>query len=198
MSELAGEAPGKFLSFQRHETMARLLLKWTIWAIFAPAVACVLPVAPDFQDPLKAPNYYPYFQSTDPIQESIQTPQTLHASVGDQNLGDTLYVRWVSEYPQYVQNLTKVLVDSVDGRGMPYPPAPTGQTEIRKSIDYDIDCKLFAPAQQHRVVVIVSDRPFLMPTTFSGPLRYNLVGPRADGSPTTIPIMAGWNIICPP
>ncbi len=203
MSDLVGWNFKKSQLFQLHSNMVQILLRWTIWAIFTPLIACVLPVAPDFQDPLKAPNYYPYFQDTAPFQQRTFSPAgqpvRVTVSVGDQNLGDTLYVRWVSDYPIYVQNSTKVLRDSIDGRGMPYPPASTAETEIRPPFDYDVDCLNFAPGeQQHRVVIIVSDRPFLMPTTFSGDLRYNLVGTRPDGFPITYPIMTGWNVVCPP
>ena len=56
------------------------------------------------------------------------------------------------------------------------------------------------PARFYGLVVIVSDRPFLKAGTFDGDLRYNRVATQhnAEQSPVTYPIMAGWNVICPP
>ncbi|MBC8132386.1 MAG: hypothetical protein H7X95_05340 [Deltaproteobacteria bacterium] len=189
--------------------MVSKLLYWTIWATFPSYFAylgCVVPIAPDFQNPPSAPNHYPYFSNTEPIQERTVTipPGTAGgafpfvASVGDQNLGDTLYVRWVADYPPFAPNISKVLSDSQDGVGLPIPPS-TPPGELRPDIPLQLRCESFAPGmQQHRLVVIVSDRPFLKAGTFSGDLRYNRVETRADQSPVTYPIMAGWNVICPP
>lgn len=162
-----------------------------------------MPVAPEFQDPAQAPNFYPYFHNTEPFHErtvTIGAGYPFVVSVGDQNLGDTLYVRWVSDYPPFLANASKVLSDAPDGLGRPIPPNPptTRQPEVRPPIEFMVQCEGFAPGMSvHRLVIIVSDRPFLKAPTFSGDLRYNRVGTRADDLPVTYPIMAGWNVVCP-
>jgi hypothetical protein len=203
MSQMAGIGSGNPKSFQDDMKSARILLYWTFWAMFCLLAGCVVPVAPDFQNPPKGLNYYPYLLNSDPVQGSTVTLSgnqwlSFRVLVGDQNLGDTLYVRWASDYPPFAPSVSKVLVDASDGVGMAIPP-PTKQTEIRPEIFYDARCENFAPnMQQHRLVVIVSDRPFVKPASFSGDLRYNLVDTRADKSLVTYPIMPGWNVNCPP
>lgn len=185
--------------------MARVLLCWTFWSTFVSLAGCVLPVAPDFQNPSAAPNHNPYFSNTDPPNESIVTfpsgsGDPFRVVVGDQNLGDTLYVRWVSDYPLFASNVSKVLSDGADGTGLAIVPTPKAPTELRPEIRFSARCESFSPGmQQHRLVVIVADRPFLKAETFDVGLRYNRVATQnnTDQSPVTSPIMVGWNVICP-
>lgn len=190
--------------FRRPASLVQTLLVWTIWATLAPSIGCIVPVAPEFQDPAQAPNFYPYFHNTEPFQErtvTIGAGYPFVVSVGDQNLGDTLYVRWVSDYPPFLGNASKVLSDGPNSQGRPISPNPptTRQPEVRPPIEFMAQCEAFAPSLSpvHRLVVIVADRPFLNAPTFSGDLRYNQVGTRADDLPVTYPIMAGWNVVCP-
>lgn len=207
MSEFAGFGIRNSKAFRRLLALVRMLHLWTFWAMLPFVAACVVPVAPDFQTPVKAPNYYPYFSQTAPVQDSTYTVPTAGnsvrflASVGDQNLGDTLYVRWVADYPLYVQGISKVLIDdTIASTGLAFPPS-TPPMEIRADIPCEFKCTDFAQTtQQHRLVVIVSDRPFVKAPNF-GELRYNQVatrlGPDGSVSPVTNPIMAGWNVVCP-
>jgi hypothetical protein len=64
-----------------------------------------------------------------------------------------------------------------------------------------VRCEIFAMGmEQHRLALVVSDRPFLK--VGSGEFRYSQVetrpGPGNSISPVTYPAMAGWSITCPP
>ena len=73
---------------------------------------CIIPVAPDFQDPLGSPNYAPELFSANPPFGSV-TPLTAPVGGGfsflaiDRNVTDSLFVNWVvDEYmtPSLIQN----------------------------------------------------------------------------------------------
>jgi hypothetical protein len=120
--------------------------------------ACVLPIAPEFQDPPTAQNYAPIILDSDPPQGSAVMSATFTVVVTDPNVADDLYVRWIIDYPPDSAN-TRVLVSSlkiahsVDGRPLNQPVTVT------------IDCVLggLAKIAQHQVLVVVADRPFLPP-----------------------------------
>ena len=151
-----------------------------------------MPVSPDFQNPPAAPNYPPYFVSTEPFaQTTVAAPQTMGGqqrftvTVVDPNPNDTLYVRWVSDYPPFTQSDTRLLVDDPNGMAQRNPEG----TEIPYVAT---QCKDFAPGTEHTLVVIVSDRKFRPYNQFTGDFRYNIV----EGTATAI--MTGWRIInCP-
>lgn len=185
---------GRFLA------SVQFLLKWTFWSTLLVAGGCVVPVEPHFQDPPTAPNYYPYLSDSDPIAQTTRTlppaPAMLEfrIQVGDQNLDDTLYVRWVSDYPPYTAGITKVVVEGADSQGLPLPPtSPRG--EVRFIPAYKTRCEDFFPGSTHSLAVIVSDRP-LSPSNqpFGGDLRYNLVPKNPMNQPVTYPLMTGWTI----
>lgn len=167
----------------RHPRAARVLLEWTIWTVVALSTACILPVAPDFQDPPKAPNYAPLFVSFDPFAETpvLQVPLTFTVLLSDPNPQDTLHVRWVADYPPFVQSRSKLLVD-----GQMILPGAVPQSIF--PLQAPDPCKAFGSGGDHRLVVIVSDRPFRKFDQFTSDYRFNLV---EDGAS---PIMAGWTI----
>ncbi|MEO5768655.1 MAG: hypothetical protein ABIS92_09925 [Polyangia bacterium] len=188
-------------------SMARVLLYWTFWSTFVSFAGCVLPVSPDFQNPPAIPNSYPYFWNIFPAAESTVTfpsagsGEPFKIQLGDPNLDDTLYVRWISDYPPFAINVSKVLSDGANGTGLAIVPTPKAPTKLRPEIFFPASCESFSPGmQQHRLVVIVADRPFLRAGTFDDGLRYNRVAAQSntDQSPVTNPIVAGWNVICPP
>jgi hypothetical protein len=162
-------------------------------------LGCIVPLGPEFENPPAAPNYYPYFSNIDPTPQTVRNLPPVdalefHVDVGDQNPEDTLYVRWVSDYPPYTQGVSKILIDGDDGVGKPIPPS---RTEIRPPINFNTRCQEFVPGMEHTLAVIVSDRPFRPASQpFNGdPLRYNLVGTAAGGAPvTTFVLMTGWTI----
>ena len=164
------------------------------------APSCVVPLAPDFEDPPKEPNFYPYFVDSDPVRESTVSfnaaslPYPFAVVVGDQNVRDVLYYRWVADYPVFVPNTTRLVQEG------PVPPS-SGLAETRTLPVYMVRCESFAMGmEQHRLSLIVSDRPFLK--VGSGELRYSQVatrpGPGNSISPVTYPATAGWSITCLP
>jgi hypothetical protein len=174
------EAPGA--ARPRFTGAAHVLLRWTIWTI-ALSTGCILPVAPEFQDPPKAPNFAPLFVSFDPFAETpvLQVPLTFSVLLDDPNPQDTLHVRWAVDYPPFVQSRSKLVINE-----QTLPPGAVPQSSY--SLPMMEPCKVFTPGSEHRLVVIVADRPFRSADTFTGDYRFNLV---EDGEP---PIMAGWTI----
>lgn len=123
--------------------------------------SCVVPVGPEFQDP--EDNYPPYvIESTPPVGATLSvvpgTPATVQAKVGDANVQDKLYARWIFDYPP------------VSADGAVSPPVldiilPTGTD--RGVLSLAPDCtqhKLAANLNPHRLMLAVADRPFLAPS----------------------------------
>lgn len=148
-------------------------------------LGCVLPVSPDFQNPPLAPNYPPSFDFFEPYQETdvSQLPQDFTVLLSDPNPQDTLHVRWAIDYPPYVQSRSLLVIDE-----------QTLTPGSLKPVSYHLDsCANFkATGAEHKVAVIVSDRPFQPVGLFSGIARYN----QTEGM--LPPIMAGWSVsACP-
>jgi hypothetical protein len=143
-----------------------------------------VPVAPEFRDPDKVENFPPYFEGSTPIfwKREVFAPQTFTVKVRDRNPLDNLYVRWVSDYPEFEEAFSKLLAESMGGSvtDFSYGPIPA-------------DCKDFAQGRDatHRLVVIVSDRPFNPP-----PLAENVELKFNSAKDGATPIMAGWNVTC--
>jgi hypothetical protein len=145
---------------------------------------CVLPIGPDFQNPPQAPNYPPSFQLFEPYQETAvsELPQDFYVLLQDPNPLDTLHVRWAIDYPPYIQSRSRLVVDE-------QTLLPTALRQVTYPLE---NCDNFKPGSEHKLVVIVSDRPFADIGLFSDTDRYNKT---VDDSP---PIMAGWPVdACP-
>ena len=163
---------------------ARKLLSWSFLTILS-ITGCILPVAPDFHDPPPAPNYLPYFMSGFPALEEVVTigdTQSLMVTVADPNPDDTLSIRWVADYPPYVQATSRILQEQV-GLGNP------------ATFMLDTRCGAFFRAPTHRLVVLVSDRGFL--PSSETPMDYNTQF-SFDSSNHPVAVIAGWSLIgCP-
>jgi hypothetical protein len=171
---------------------ARKLLVWTVLAIaaippmFSP-LGCVIPVGPDFRDPERVENLPPFFTGSEPFFERIlAAPQTFTVRIQDRNPLDLLYVRWVSDYPIYAQASSRLLEAKNE--------VVQGDGETSVSLTILAGCGTLAdPATtNHRLVVIVADRPFVEPPErASNPdYRYNAATEKAQ------PIMGGWTVTC--
>jgi hypothetical protein len=120
--------------------------------------ACIIPVGPDFQDPVSSPNYAPYLTNPNPAFGTVQQiastqifPFVAYAS--DPN-GDTLYFQWVIDYPPYTQGTTSTI-----GSGMvPSSTSPPG-TELSVPISCASNPRANATSL-HQLELIVADRPF--------------------------------------
>ncbi len=123
--------------------------------------ACVIPVAPDFQDPLTAANSPPSIIDSNQTFGSVvfvAPSLTFTIQVVDPNVNDTLFVRWVVDYPPFQSSTANF--------DYSYPPPATG-TEHAESPNLPIDCSngfatLTTPQEFE---VFVADRRFLQRST---------------------------------
>ncbi len=153
----------------RRSALARLLLNpalaLLLLALAQPMFACVIPVAPDFQDPLAASNSPPYLHDWSPpfgmtvpvISTASNVPHyTFSSQVTDLNVNDTLYVRWILNYPPASGTTTAIIEDIVNK-----PPATGATHEYEAS--FDMYCRritntsISAGVPQH-LTLVVSDR----------------------------------------
>src|SRR5215471_15875644 len=80
-----------------------------------PMSACILPVAPEFQDPPASENFGPVITDSSPALGSVVTKvggaplPPFRVTITDPNLGDNLHVRWLADYPPRSNN-TRTLV----------------------------------------------------------------------------------------
>jgi hypothetical protein len=113
--------------------------------------ACVLPIGPDFQDPLSSPNYAPYFVDTLPVAGSIVTATStvplFRVTVQDPNGGDNLQVRWIADYPPFTDNTRVILVvadrlflDPVAGKPVDVEALPPDGLKDSRSWTLNLDC----------------------------------------------------------
>ncbi|HVT10011.1 MAG TPA: hypothetical protein VHO67_21265 [Polyangia bacterium] len=125
-------------------------------ALSQPMFACVIPVAPDFQDPLAAVNAPPAILGGDPLFGSVVTITssfTFRFSVTDPNVSDSLYVRWVLDYPPFQSTTFKI----DDSR---YPPPATGTVHTENpSRTFDCSNGFATITTPQPLDVFVADRP---------------------------------------
>jgi hypothetical protein len=123
--------------------------------------ACIIPVAPDFQDPTGAPNYAPYIKTFSPdfgSVVSIVTSLSFEVQVIDLNADDDLYFRWVADYPAYTASTRRISED--------VQPNSTDGTAVTDSVTIDCSYNLVMTADsKHQLEVIVADRPFVSDTS---------------------------------
>jgi hypothetical protein len=125
---------------------------------------CVIPFGPDFQDPPEGTNSPPEILTSTPALGAVVTvasPKTsaqFSVTITDHNAGDTLFVRWLANYPDYVRGTTLKL----EGPRDQYPPSTDGHPWVQQVVN-TIDCLDVAPdgLPQHRISFAVADRAFL-------------------------------------
>ncbi len=140
---------------------------------------CIIPLAPEFEDPPATINYAPYIENSLPtLGSEITAPPSGDVSfsltVSDPNLGDTLYVRWISDYPPYSDD-SRQLGDLIE-----IAPPADGKP-ARAPMRFSPSCVVHSIARgltRHRIMVAVSDRKFL-PEQTSPELPFTLVPPDA-------------------
>jgi hypothetical protein len=123
--------------------------------------ACIIPTDRDFQDPVASQNYAPYIESATPDFGSIVTPPalTFSVTVTDPNLGDDLYIRWLADYPganyRPVPADPSFVAHSTNGQPLAAP--------VTATVDCTVDNLVTTTDGEHRIEVIIADRPFLDP-----------------------------------
>jgi hypothetical protein len=186
----------------RRCTLARLVLSsrltisiLSLGLLMTSFSGCVLPVGPRFEDPPAIDNLPPFFRSTTPLQGSTVTAAgatyTFNATVSDPNVADTLYARWLGEYPTYSPSSFK-LKDQVfsSTSGQPWDATPSLTTSC-------VDP--YVPGQpRHTITLLVSDRAFWDPGVDNAPTdRETLLTSNPETAQTA---QASWVLIltCPP
>jgi len=128
--------------------------------LLAPS-GCVVPIGPEWSDP--QPNTPPTIATaTPPVGTILDTsaggnlPMGLQVVLSDQNTQDILYVRWIVDYPPYVDGISVVSLevrqpggDQIQRPPINFAPSCTDNTISRVSPD-------------HRLLLAVSDRPFVV------------------------------------
>ena len=171
--------------------LSRPLLTMVAALIFVATNGCVLPVGPDFQDPqgkLPPQPFKPTFTSVDPpfwTVVGLDTAAKRYFTVGieDINPTDKISVRWVFNYPPYVQGSTKIYLDTTTSNQP--PPLVVGLT-----------CNDVEPYKlaDRNMVIIVSENGFIDESAAGdrmNPLSY-------DASGALVPLVGGWRLMgCP-
>ena len=180
--------------------MARSLLssRLVYVALFALSTmsACIIPVAPDFQDPPSAPNAPPYlsnFQANSQptnVGEIVTIPGagqvTFSANVTDID-GDPLYYLWVLDYPPFKGNG----VTKLGNQGT--VPRLDGQPITNMSLTQLVDCNFVGRPSEgaHQLELIVADRRF---STASDLTADNILDSLPEGSDGFV-VRASWTIV---
>ena len=132
-------------------------------AVASSMSACVIPVAPEFQDPPPAPDAPPWIVSSKP--EPVSVPVTIppqgmaafSANVADATAGATIFYQWVFDYPPYDSNLTRSL-----GGAQMTETGPAGQPVGIPGPS--ISCTGISPppgpGPNHLFALILADAPF--------------------------------------
>jgi hypothetical protein len=142
--------------------LARLLLHpirrvFLLFAVASLTSACIIPVAPEFQDPPGAANSPPEILNPDPLwgEEVAATPTVLRTfsfTFSDVNADDTLWVRWT--------------VDGISGTQNP-TPSGSGGTPAQHVASNTIACvNVDQTLARHTVIAGVADKPFSDTSTF--------------------------------
>ena len=125
--------------------------------LFSLPFACVIPLAPEFEDPPAAQNFAPEISDYSPPDGEIVATKMFRVTVSDPNPSDNLHVRWISDYPPYSPNSR--LLKTVDP-----PNAASSNSPPAYVTDLTVDCSLSNLAlglTQHQITVVIADRDFL-------------------------------------
>jgi hypothetical protein len=175
-----------------HETRPRELARSLLSLEIVPVVlltlvssmsACVVPVAPTFQDPIGEPNVPPFIVSATPPVGTIITSTTLvpQVTVTDQNVGDPLAYRWVIDYPPFNSNTHPL--------GIGHIPAPVDGVQQRVPVPLSqAPCAFNPGVGVHQLEFILADRGF---DTSNSMVLDALVD--SDG----FVVYANWTFSCP-
>ncbi len=120
--------------------------------------ACVVPVAPQFEDP--GGNYSPFVVSSVPtagaeLGSPAGSTDTIQVTLGDPNLDDVLWARWLIDYPPYDPSISRL------AREDRLPSSGFVNREIIRFAPSCADDQIVSGPASHRVTLSAADRPFL-------------------------------------
>jgi hypothetical protein len=170
------------LQLLRHAQLDRKLLP-LLAALLMPA--CIIPVAPEFQDPAGVPNSPPFIiqeETSPPFGAEVVDP-TFAITISDPNVGDDLHVRWLADYPGPATRTIEadhLYIARKDG------------LPLRQRVPVTVDCSLYQLSpdlDRHQIIAVVADRLFADPS----PNSLTLVTQDSE------PAFAFWNwsVKCP-
>jgi len=156
--------------------------------------ACIIPVTPNFQDPPSVPASPPYLFNFEPqnfggvVTVPVPAGKTFSANVSDEDLSAELHVRWVVDYPPFVDGVTYF-----PGQTTTISRSANGQT-INQVITQAIDCSWITQplTSTHQLELIVADRELLESSTF-GLMADNKLDSTDPKNPGHV-VRAFWNI----
>ena len=170
-----------------HSLLSSTIVHVVLLASVASMSACVVPVAPNFQDPVGEPNVPPYIVSATPfsIGSFVSNPtQDFQVTVTDQNVGDTLAYQWVIDYPPYNSSTHPLTFAHIQ------PSADRSQQRVTVGLGKS-PCG-FNPVQTlavHQLEFILADREFDQ----SNSMVLDALPPESDG----FVVRANWTFSCP-
>ena len=181
----------------RKVRVARMLLRSAVICSVSVMSACVLPIAPEFQDPPAAANFSPVITDAVPLIGMIVdgTPArvpTFTVSVTDPNLGDDLHVRFLADFPPATANTRTLVKDTLIAHS-------TNGKPLLQDVSATPSCTTdnLAKIPQHQIMAIVADRPFdnSPPPAGMAPDLTKLIDPDRQGKK----VIATWtlNLECP-
>ena len=137
--------------------VSKLDRKLLLLLVASPMSACIIPAGPEFQDPPGVPDSPPFLYMASPDEGTtvVSATATFSVTPGDYNLGDTIYVKWISDFPPFVpNNVTR------EQNTDKLPPSADGNP-IRNAATFPATClKVDANASTHRITAAISDRQF--------------------------------------
>ena len=122
------------------------------------SAGCILPLAPEFQ---AVENAHPFVVRADPLigSEVMSEDAVFVVTIQDPNPGDTLYARWLIDYPRFDAAVSR------EARTDSLPPTPEPPNE--QLLRFQPDCtehNISQVGSEHRLLLVVSDRPFIQET----------------------------------
>jgi hypothetical protein len=115
-------------------------------------------VAPQFEDP--GGNYSPFVASSVPtagahLLASADSTYTIQVTLGDPNLDDVLWARWLIDYPPYDPAISRL------AREDRLPPSGSANREFIRFAPSCSENQIVSGPASHRVTLSVADRQFL-------------------------------------
>lgn len=135
--------------------LSKLDRKLLLLLVASPMSACIIPAGPEFQDPIGVPDSPPYLVAVSPDQGlTVARDDPFVVQPGDLNVDDPIFVKWITEFPPFVPNVTNDLMTD------PIAPSADGSPTRRPS-KFTPSCTRVNPfVSAHQIVALISDRPF--------------------------------------
>ena len=142
----------------RHATASSGIL----FVLFILVSGCIIPIAPEFQAEKNQPPFVT--EAMPPVGSLVTDPVAkFDVRVQDPNPSDSLYVRWLIDYPPFVPDVTHAQSENE------MPPTAGAVNEHRLSFRPDCVFPGISRAfTTHRLMLVLSDRPFIVEDDGSG------------------------------